>query len=147
MHRPWRGPSARCSRTGRSQPGWARPRGGASRSVSRWIEWFGTPNVCTSPSSHRESGRRGKATRRSRFALLRRGVDVWAYETPGTSLRVETITDSRTFMELEPAWTALLEEARVSHPFATHAWVRTWWECFGDGKELHVLVVKAGDRP
>ena len=25
--------------------------------------------------------------------------------------------------------------------------MRTWWECFGAGSALHVLVVRAGDRP
>ena len=64
----------------------------------------------------------------------------------GPALEVGTITDWRGLIRLRPAWNALLEEAGVDHPFLTHEWVRTWWECFGAGHELHVLVVKEGER-
>jgi len=67
--------------------------------------------------------------------------------TVATSLRVDTITDRQGLLDLQPAWDALLEEAGVDHPFLSHEWVRTWWECFGAGHELHLLVVKDGDRP
>jgi CelD/BcsL family acetyltransferase involved in cellulose biosynthesis len=62
------------------------------------------------------------------------------------ALRVFTIADWRGLLSLRPAWNALLEESGMDHPFLTHEWVRTWWECFGAGRELHVLVVKDGER-
>lgn len=59
---------------------------------------------------------------------------------------VETVCDYRAFLDLEPMWNKLVQAAKIDHPFLEHAWVRTWWECFGEGSSLHVLVVKAGDR-
>jgi len=59
-------------------------------------------------------------------------------------LQVETIADWQGLLDLQPAWDALLEESGVDHPFLTHEWVKTWWECFGSGHDLHVLVVKDG---
>ncbi|MDP9055242.1 MAG: GNAT family N-acetyltransferase, partial [Acidobacteriota bacterium] len=51
------------------------------------------------------------------------------------------------FLALEDAWRALLERAGVTHPFLEHAWARTWWECFGSGSRLYVIVVGEGDAP
>jgi CelD/BcsL family acetyltransferase involved in cellulose biosynthesis len=62
-------------------------------------------------------------------------------------IRVETIADYHEFLELEPVWNEVADAAGLDHPFLEHAWVRTWWECFGGGSTLHILVVKAGDRP
>jgi CelD/BcsL family acetyltransferase involved in cellulose biosynthesis len=63
------------------------------------------------------------------------------------ALRVEAVTGYEAFLELEPAWNRLVEAAGIDHPFLEHVWVRTWWECFGSGGTLHILVVKAGDEP
>ncbi len=62
-------------------------------------------------------------------------------------LSVETISDYQAFIGLEPVWNSLVERAGVDHPFLTFEWVRTWWECFGQGNELRILLVKAGDEP
>lgn len=66
-------------------------------------------------------------------------------EAPGV-LSVEAVWDFRSFLDLEPVWNRLSEEAGLGHPFLSHEWVRTWWECFGRGKELHILVVKEGNK-
>jgi CelD/BcsL family acetyltransferase involved in cellulose biosynthesis len=58
--------------------------------------------------------------------------------------RVEVISDYDSLLGLRPVWDKLVEEAGVTHPFLSHEWVRTWWECFGAGKELQILVVKTG---
>jgi CelD/BcsL family acetyltransferase involved in cellulose biosynthesis len=58
--------------------------------------------------------------------------------------RVETVSDFREFLDLEPAWNALVEASGVDHPFLEHSWVRTWWECFGAGSNLQILVLKEG---
>ncbi len=63
-----------------------------------------------------------------------------------TELRVEVVTDYQSFLDLEPVWNALISEARLDHPFVEHVWVRTWWECFGEGSRMHILLVKSGDR-
>lgn len=60
---------------------------------------------------------------------------------------VETVSDYRTFVAMEQPWNSLVEEAGIEHPFVTHQWVRTWWECFGAGKQLHILVAKRGGQP
>jgi CelD/BcsL family acetyltransferase involved in cellulose biosynthesis len=62
-------------------------------------------------------------------------------------LHVEAVTGYEPFLELEPIWNRLVDEADIDHPFLEHVWVRTWWECFGSGSTLHILVVKAGDKP
>jgi CelD/BcsL family acetyltransferase involved in cellulose biosynthesis len=56
--------------------------------------------------------------------------------------RVETVSEYQAFLDLEPSWNALVEAAGIDHPFLEHAWVRTWWECFGSGSRLHILVLK-----
>ena len=61
-------------------------------------------------------------------------------------MRVETISDYQAFLDLEPVWNEVAEAAGLDHPFLEHAWVRTWWECFGAGSTLQILVLKAGDE-
>lgn len=61
-------------------------------------------------------------------------------------LRVETISDYRSFVNLEGDWNRLVEEAGIDHPFLKHEWVRAWWDSFGKGKTLHILVVRAGEE-
>lgn len=61
-------------------------------------------------------------------------------------LRVETVFDYGSFLELEPVWNRLVEEAGIDHPFLKHEWVRAWWDSFGKGKTLYILVVRAGEE-
>jgi len=62
-------------------------------------------------------------------------------------IHIETITDNQSFLNLEPVWNEVAEAAGLDHPFLEYAWVRTWWESFGAGSTLYVLVLRAGDRP
>jgi CelD/BcsL family acetyltransferase involved in cellulose biosynthesis len=62
-------------------------------------------------------------------------------------IRVETISDYQDFVDLEPVWDEVAQAAGLDHPFLEHAWVRTWWECFGAGSTLQILVLKAGHQP
>jgi CelD/BcsL family acetyltransferase involved in cellulose biosynthesis len=62
-----------------------------------------------------------------------------------SGLRVETISDLQGLLRIEGAWDRAVEEAGIDHPFLSHAWIRTWWECFGSGKTLQILAVKSGD--
>jgi hypothetical protein len=58
--------------------------------------------------------------------------------------QVEVVTDYQAFLALEPVWNTLVSEAGLEHPFLEHVWVRTWWECFGAGSAMHIVVVKSG---
>lgn len=61
-------------------------------------------------------------------------------------IRVETVSGYQAFLNLEPVWNEVAEAAGLDHPFLEHAWIRTWWECFGAGSALHILVLKSGDQ-
>ena len=58
-------------------------------------------------------------------------------------LTVETVTEERAFFQLASEWDEAVERAAIPHPFLSHDWVRTWWECFGGDAELHILVARA----
>jgi hypothetical protein len=56
---------------------------------------------------------------------------------------VEIVTDASAFERLEPEWNDAVERAGTAHPFLRHEWLRTWWECFGEGRQLHIVIVRA----
>lgn len=60
-----------------------------------------------------------------------------------TEYCVEVISDYDTLVRLQPAWDALVAKIDDDHPFLSHAWVCSWWECFGAGHELRIVVVKS----
>jgi CelD/BcsL family acetyltransferase involved in cellulose biosynthesis len=66
---------------------------------------------------------------------------------PVPACTVEPVTDYQAFVDLEPLWNRLVDAAGIESPFVRHEAVRAWWECFGQGRELHILVVKAGEEP
>ena len=74
------------------------------------------------------------------------GAREWAVEAVHGAVRVDVITDYRAFVELESAWNDAVERAGIPHPFLRHEWVRTWWDAFGAGAALHILVVRAHGR-
>jgi CelD/BcsL family acetyltransferase involved in cellulose biosynthesis len=59
---------------------------------------------------------------------------------------VEIVTDREAFFDLEPGWNDLVAKAGVGHPFLRHEWLRTWWECFGDDRRLHIVTVSSGSE-
>lgn len=63
---------------------------------------------------------------------------------PGPAARssVEVVRDFESFLALEPEWTELADRNGTHNPFMRHEWIRIWWECFGHGKELHIVVVR-----
>jgi CelD/BcsL family acetyltransferase involved in cellulose biosynthesis len=67
-----------------------------------------------------------------------------AAETPCT---VEVIASSAELANLKPVWDRLVTESPLTHPFMTHEWISTWWECFGDNSELCILLVRANGDP
>ena len=56
---------------------------------------------------------------------------------------VEIVTDASAFARLEPEWNDAVERAGLAHPFLRHEWLATWWECFGEGRQLHIVIVRA----
>src|SRR5205807_8939260 len=60
---------------------------------------------------------------------------------------VEVITTTERLSELAGIWKRLTSEAEIEHPFLTYDWIRTWWDCFGAGAELRILLVRAGGEP
>ncbi|MBI4478309.1 MAG: GNAT family N-acetyltransferase [Acidobacteria bacterium] len=58
----------------------------------------------------------------------------------------ETVKDPAVLHALGSQWNDLVERAGVPHPFMRHEWIRTWWECFGGDRRLHILIVRSGDR-
>jgi len=62
--------------------------------------------------------------------------------TPDPGSRLEVIRDHSTFVALEPEWNEAVQRAHIPHPFLRHEWIRTWWDAFGAGRELHIVVVR-----
>jgi CelD/BcsL family acetyltransferase involved in cellulose biosynthesis len=62
------------------------------------------------------------------------------------ALSVNVVTDEAGFLALEAEWNDAVARARIAHPFLRHEWLRTWWECFGAGSRLHVVVVRIDGR-
>lgn len=59
---------------------------------------------------------------------------------------VEVVSGYSRFLELESEWNDAVERAQVTYPFLRHEWIRTWWDAFGSGKQLHVIVVRKDGR-
>jgi len=62
-------------------------------------------------------------------------------------LRPDVVTDEAGFDALAPVWDRVAAGARITHPFLEYCWARTWWECFGGGSQLHIVVVWRGEEP
>jgi len=59
---------------------------------------------------------------------------------------VDLVSDSATFAGLKREWNDAVERAAIPHPFLRHEWTRTWWDAFGTGRQLHILVVRRDGR-
>lgn len=58
------------------------------------------------------------------------------------SERPEIVDSPAAFARLQPEWERLVASTGISHPFATHAWMRAWWDAFGSGARLRVIVLR-----
>ena len=71
---------------------------------------------------------------------------------PGFGIRdsglvtTDVVGDYASFLALEAEWNDAVERAHVPHPFLRHEWVRTWWDSFQGGRQLHVVVVRDAGR-
>jgi CelD/BcsL family acetyltransferase involved in cellulose biosynthesis len=66
-----------------------------------------------------------------------------AQEIAAPSLTVNCICDLEQFYAIQPEWDRLVERSDADPVFLSHTWLRTWWECFGDGRKLHIILVWA----
>ncbi len=57
-------------------------------------------------------------------------------------MKVTRITDPAMFRTLQERWNGLLPSSPGHNLFMTFEWQSTWWDVFGAGKELCVLVVE-----
>jgi CelD/BcsL family acetyltransferase involved in cellulose biosynthesis len=56
------------------------------------------------------------------------------------------VSDYESFLALEADWNRAVGQARVPHPFLRHEWFRTWWDCFGAGRRLHIVMARHGSE-
>jgi len=49
-------------------------------------------------------------------------------------------------LHLENDWNSLLTKSETNTIFLTHEWITNWWKCFGQDKELFVLLVRHGQK-
>jgi CelD/BcsL family acetyltransferase involved in cellulose biosynthesis len=56
----------------------------------------------------------------------------------------QVVTEYATFLRLEAEWNGAVTRAGVPHPFLLHEWLRTWWNCFGVERRLHIVIVRDG---
>lgn len=57
-------------------------------------------------------------------------------------LTVEKITTREEFHRLGPVWNSVLERSAANTLTLTWEWLSTWWDVFGEGRELYTLVVR-----
>lgn len=61
-------------------------------------------------------------------------------------LLLDVVTDYQGLLRLEDQWNKLMLEVGETSPFVTHAWTCAWWEAFAADSQLHVLILRKGDR-
>jgi CelD/BcsL family acetyltransferase involved in cellulose biosynthesis len=59
-------------------------------------------------------------------------------------LQLEVISAADRFHSIGREWDRLVARSAVDQTFLSHTWLRTWWESFGEGKQLHIVTLRAG---
>jgi len=62
------------------------------------------------------------------------------------SYSVSLLKSYQEFLELEEDWADFISHCEADHPFNTHRWLSVWWQCFGQGADPELLVVRDGAR-
>ncbi len=57
-------------------------------------------------------------------------------------LTIEEITAVEDFRKLEPFWNRLLQESASDNIFLTWEWISNWWDVYGEGRELRIMVAR-----
>lgn len=58
---------------------------------------------------------------------------------------VEKVTSRADFAALEGQWNELLAHSASDAITLTHQWLLTWWDVFGEGRELNLILVREGE--
>jgi perosamine synthetase len=61
-------------------------------------------------------------------------------------ITVSAITNLEELDKLKPVWDELLSRSDSDFPFLTFEWLSCWWQSYGRGSELLVLVAKENDE-
>ena len=59
---------------------------------------------------------------------------------------IKVISSYDEFKSTHAAWNRLLANSSCDRVFLTHEWFTAWWQAFGDGKSLFIVVVKHKDE-
>src|SRR3990170_7916708 len=57
-------------------------------------------------------------------------------------LRITEINDTKRFFELKNEWNKVLEKSKDNNVFLTWEFLFTFWNHFGSGKKLRILVIE-----
>jgi CelD/BcsL family acetyltransferase involved in cellulose biosynthesis len=77
-------------------------------------------------------------------AVFAATAGVLAKATPvDSNMAVELVSDYEHLVGLRLEWEALLAKSGADHPFMSHDWICAWWESFGAGKILYVVLVRS----
>lgn len=60
---------------------------------------------------------------------------------------IKRISTYDEFLKLEPVWNSLLARSDMDCPFMTFEWLKLWWESFGSGSEMLVLLLSENGSP
>jgi CelD/BcsL family acetyltransferase involved in cellulose biosynthesis len=58
--------------------------------------------------------------------------------------KIDLVTTGSGLRQLKHEWDAVIRRSGLDHPFLDHAWITTWWECFGADQKLRILVLRSG---
>jgi len=60
-------------------------------------------------------------------------------------ITIEKVGTREGFERLKPVWNTLLEASSGNTITLTWEWLSTWWDVFGEGRELYILVAREND--
>jgi CelD/BcsL family acetyltransferase involved in cellulose biosynthesis len=63
------------------------------------------------------------------------------------NLEIRVVTDSDEFRSLRETWDSLLAKSSDNNAYLTWEWLFTWWQHYGKGKKLNILVIGDGEQP
>jgi len=61
-------------------------------------------------------------------------------------MQLKEITTQKDFYSLSTVWNSILEKSGSNTIFSTFEWLYTWWENFGEGNKLFILLAQHGDK-
>jgi CelD/BcsL family acetyltransferase involved in cellulose biosynthesis len=62
------------------------------------------------------------------------------------TLSIEEVNDIEKFQILKEPWDALLRKSTDNNIFLTWEWLFTWWQHYGEGNKLRIIIVREEDK-